>query len=128
MTSLGYIERDPVNEYSFSNPVSDFAESAQNAPIIISPSNVPDNGQQLSLLDRNEIDGQGDSEYELLDAQMDANEAMHELESISKGILEDVTQIDEKTRAASDKLNALQLTPNQGRPRSQSAVSSWAIR
>ena len=112
---LDYIERKPGNEYNFSNPVSDFTDSDRNTPIIISAPNILSNGQQLPLLHENELDGIDGSEYGIIDASADIENASAVILSSLQGLSSDIDEIGEKTRAHSSRINELNSNPNQQR-------------
>lgn len=116
---LGYIEREPGNEYNFSNPVSDFTDSEQNIPIVISTSNIPDNGQQLPLLDANEVGDVESSEYGIIDASADVESANALILSTLQGLSSDTEEIGQKTREHSSIINELSSNPNQQRRNSK---------
>lgn len=101
---LSIIERD---NYKFSNPVDQFM-STRPKEITIPRSNDIDDG-----VDDNEDVASGDSDYGLLDARVDAEDAMHEIVSIIGKIALDISDIGEKTQAHTEEANELMSRPNQ---------------
>ncbi|MDE2951958.1 MAG: hypothetical protein OXT68_14490 [Chloroflexota bacterium] len=116
---LSYIEREPGNEYNFSNPVSDFTDSDQNNPIKIRAANVLDDGRQLSLLHENELDALDGIEYGVLDANADVERAGAMITSTLQGLTSDMNEIGERTRAHTHKINELSSNPGEKRIQSK---------
>ena len=107
---LDIIERD---NYKFSNPVDQFM-STRPKEITIPRSNDIDDG-----VDDNEDVASGDSDIGLLDARVDAEDAMHEIVSIIGKIALDISAIGEKTQAHTEEANKLMSKPNQQRLQSK---------
>ena len=116
---LGYIDRRPGNEFRFANPVSDYLGEASNPLIMIAEPSVEDGASQLTLMDKNELDGSDGGEYGVLDANADAEQAGDLIASTLQGLSSDMEEIGERTRTHTDKINELAENPNDKRRQSK---------
>ncbi len=105
------IERD---NYNFSNPFDDFINAGPKKRITLPRSSGIDDN-----VDDDEEVASDDSDYGLLDAGADAEEAMNEIASITKEISLDISKIAEKTEARNEEANRLKSKPNQQRLQSK---------
>lgn len=105
---LRTIER---GDYNFSNPVNDYFTNAGPKEIITIPrsSGIDDD------VDDNEGVALDDSDYGLLDAGADVEDAMNEIASITEKIGLDISTIGERMQAHTEEANKLASNPNQQR-------------
>jgi len=95
--------------YSFSNPVNDFANAEPEKITIQGSSGIDDN------VDDSEEVASDDSDYGLLDAGADVEDAMNEIASITEKIGLDISTIGERMQAHTEEANKLASNPNQQR-------------
>lgn len=104
---LNMIERD---NHKFSSPVNDFINAGPKKIITIPRSSgIGDD------VDDNEEVASDDSDYGLLDAKVDVEDAMKEIVSITEEITLDISAIGEKMQAHTEEANKLASNPSQHR-------------
>ena len=101
------IERD---NYNFSNPFDDFINAGPKKRITLPRSSGIDDD-----VDDNEEAASDDSDYGLLDAGADVEDAMNEIASITEKIGLDISTIGERMQAHTEEANKLASNPNQQR-------------
>lgn len=112
---LSYIATEPGDEYSFSNPVSDYMGTAATGPIAIPLADVVDDEAQLPLL-AEETDSVSDvGDYGILDASADIDEASETIFLTLEGLTADIESIANKADAHTARLEKVQQSPNQRR-------------